>query len=261
MTDADGDTVSEELDIQSDNGDRALGYHGTVSVVNGAGANDKTVNITNTYDPDYTNFQTKVDVTKKWTMYRTFSQGNYGSAFTFTLSRQTSKIGSKDLFTIYSGGRTVVYDSSQSKWVNGTDIPEIDLSTADPAFEITACDDEGGIYKNTDGDPVFVSIGGGKYKTVVNFSKSEYTVYPDPIRVTVTVDLSSSENANKPVNVISIEGLAKYAQDGVRYTYKATEEVPVGFTRSLSKLGDESVDESAKKFEENSRQLSLSAFH
>ena len=260
MTDADGDTTTQELDIQSADGDRALGYHSTVNVVNdNAGTeNDKIFNITNTYDPDHTNFQTKIDVTKNWKIYRTFSQGNYGSDFTFTLSRQTSKIGKKDLFTIYSGGRTVVQDTGNpGQYVNESAIPTIDLSVADhPTFTITASDADNGIYKYGQ-NPIFVSIGDNKYKTIVNFTKSDYTVYGTAIPVTITVDLSNADRADNPVNVVTIEGLAKYAQDGVRYTYTATEVVPTGFSRSPSKIDGESVDESSKKFEEDSSQLSL----
>lgn len=219
---------TKELDLE--NSDSGMGYQATITpFTKESTAADSNppyeATITNKYEPDISNFQTKLTVNKEWTINGSF-QSQYKREFEFVLQRWTSRISVKNLFRISSGGQSLEKNETTGLYeIINNKAPQISItgSDKDPAFEIQAV--EG--YKDGDA-PIFVKSEDGKtWTTKIAFTKSEYH-FESPIEVTITVLLNDNGNYS-----VQIDGLAKYAQDGVRYTYKAVEDnLTAGFSQT-----------------------------
>ena len=163
--------------------------------------------ISNTYKPDNTNFQGKLDVNKAWNIPESLrSEYEDSTGYSFTVSRRTrGHIGSSEIFEVV--------------------IPN-DLSLEAPVVKVRAMGEAGQpnyrpaqtVTLTTDEELAYFT-GSFSISELVNGTE------PDPDEQ-VTVQVMKSDNT------VHIKGVAIYARDGRRYYYRVTEGYKPGFVHN-----------------------------
>lgn len=168
--------------------------------------------VNNSYEPGANNFQGRININKSWNNHNGQNSRNNEfddfTNYTVTVGRKTPKIGHKNLFRIETGNSSS--DVPTITWVGGTEEFEIDLNT----HAMTPYRADGTKILTGSSDTV------SYYEQKVKYKNKSYSDI-DQLLVTIRINKNpGSADHNK----IEIDGLAIYAQDGVRYTYSVAEE-------------------------------------
>lgn len=174
----------------------------------------RTATIKNSYEPDLDNFQGKLIINKTWINHdgsneNTLNNDDFDDAkdYSFTVSRHTKNISERDMFKIET--------------YNETDhMPKVTSLDTSNYFSFTV-ESPMTKYDSTD-----APIGSGDtttpveyYKEVLKISQDSYSANMDEVKISVKI----YKTADK-YNRVEIQGLAIYAQDAIRYTYKLNED-------------------------------------
>ena len=195
----------------------------------------KTASVTNTYEPDESNFEGKIVVNKTWddkdkeNDENTLNTADFNSStvqtknahdYTFTVSRRTPRLPEKSLFSINTWDITA--ERPTVGVIDETGFFNINLN--DPMKKYTAA---GNHIQDDSNEPV------GYYEKDIIFDKAAYTGIsgiPITIKIWKTPD---------KYNQVEIDGLAIYGQDAVMYTYKINETGTVSAqTNTTADTGD-----------------------
>ena len=174
----------------------------------------RTATIKNSYEPDLDNFQGKLIINKTWINHdgsneNTLNNDDFDDVkdYSFIVSRHTKNISERDMFKIET--------------YNETDhMPKVTSLDTSNYFNFTV-ESPMTKYDSTD-----APIGPGDtttpveyYKEVLKISQDSYSANMDEVKISVKI----YKTADK-YNRVEIQGLAIYAQDAIRYTYKLNED-------------------------------------
>ena len=190
--------------------------------------------VDNIYQPDYTDFQGEIDITKQWDNQK-IEDGDKPEyervrAYSFTLSRHTKQLPSQSLFKVettdsYSGTGAVPHFT----------IIDQSFSMSGSYLDITAHD----FLPSMTADTVTAPTAGQEPKYYIG------VLLKDKKAVTVVIDVSNDESTNylDYNNEVKIKGLAIYGHDALKYYYTVTEEEKEGYT-IITGSGTEQLDNS-----------------
>lgn len=169
--------------------------------------------IKNSYEPEIENFEGTIVVNKSWNnkTANSLNEDEYKTVkeYTFTVSRKTPKITSKDLFKIETyndgDGKPKIYLIADSEEFVGTEDPN---PSGMKGYKFASGND----IQTDDPDEI------DYYEQTIHLNKQAYN-FSQGIPITFRIYKTDTD-----YNKVEITGLAIYGQDAVRYTYTITED-------------------------------------
>lgn len=177
----------------------------------------RTAAITNCYEPDVNNFKGELIVNKRWNNHDADGENGLNSEFTqvkdytFTVSRYTKNILGKE-----SIPEKVLFKIETNNETAHTPV----ITLGDDYFHFVESSPMRKVESNENGTKVCY------YEEILKLKKDSYTAL-DEIEVTIRIHKRDPEDADYLTmhNKVEISGLAIYAQDAIRYTYKIDEDL------------------------------------